>query len=429
MIKKVKIQILVLCFCFLQTWLFGQSEQTLSIEECYTLARENFPLIKKYDLIRKSSGFSLDNASKLFLPQLAVSGQASYQSQTINFSEVIPPIPGVNLPSLSKYQYKIQAEISQIIYDAGDIRNQKTAIKANEAVQEQNIEVNLRTLNDRINQIYFAIILMDEQLKQNEIRKSELQSQLDKTQAALTNGTSFRSNADQLKAELINVDMNGIEFRSNWAAYLEILSIMIDKKMDPETKLAMPAEKEIGNEINRPELKLYDLQKRLYDVEERKLQSVYTPKISAFFQGAYGRPTLNIIQNEFGPWFITGVRLNWNLGSLYSLKKNKQILHMNRQSVDVDKEIFLYNTNLTLSQQNGDIQKYRDLIEQDKAVIQLRESVKKSSQAQLENGVITVHEYISQLNSENTSRQTMILHSIQLLQAEYKHRYTSGNEN
>lgn len=429
MIKKAKIWLLFLCFLFLQTALQAQPVSNLSIEECYTLARENFPLIKKYDLIRKSSGFSLQNVSKLYLPQLAVSGQASYQSQTINFSEVIPSIPGINFPSLSKDQYKIQADISQIIYDAGDINNQKASIKANLAVQEQNIEVNLREVNDRVNQIYFAVILMDEQLKQNEIRKSELQSQLNKTQAALVNGTSFRSNVDQLKAELINVDMNSIEFRSNKAANLEMLSILIDKKVDETTKLQVPGEKVISSEINRPELKFYDLQKQLYDVEERKLQSAYTPKLSAFFQGAYGRPTLNIIKNEFGPWFVTGLRLNWNLGSLYSLKNNKQNLHISRQNVDVDKEIFLYNTNLTLSQQSGDIQKFRDLIEQDKSVIQLRESVKKSSLAQLENGVITIHEYISQLNSENTSRQTMILHTIQLLQAEYKHNHISGNEN
>ncbi|MBE9463557.1 TolC family protein [Dyadobacter subterraneus] len=429
MIKKKKIRLLFLFFFSVQTAAQAQNISNLTIEECYTLARENFPLIKKYDLVRKSSGFSLQNASKLYLPQVAVSGQASYQSQTINFSEVIPSIPGVNFPTLSKDQYKIQADISQIIYDAGDINNQKASIRANQAVQEQNIEMNLREVNDRVNQIYFAIILMDEQLKQNEIRKSELQSQLDKTLAALANGTSFRSNADQLKAELINVDMNSIEFKANKQAYLKMLSIIIDKKVDSETKLQMPGEKIMSAEINRPEIKFYDLQKRLFDVEDKKLQSAFTPKVSAFFQGAYGRPTLNIIKNEFGPWFVIGLRLNWNLGSLYSLKNNRQSLHISRQSLEVDKEIFLYNTNLSLSQQSGDIQKYKDLIEQDKMVIGLRESVKKSSLAQLENGVITVHEYISQLNSENTSRQTLILHTIQLLQAEYKYNHISGSEN
>ncbi|WP_254560791.1 TolC family protein [Dyadobacter diqingensis] len=429
MIKKLKFWVFLSFTWLLKTALFAQSIQNLSIGECYSLARENYPLIKKYDLIKKSSNFSVENASKLYLPQLTINGQASYQSQTISFADAIPAIPGVSLPSISKDQYKVQAEISQTLYDAGEIRNQKASIRANEAIQQQSIEVNLRALNERVNQIYFAVILMDEQLKQNEIRKSELQSQLEKTQAALNNGTSFRSNVDQLKAELVNVDMSSIEFGSNRRAYLQMLSLMIDKKLDANTKLLMPMEKPVQNEINRPELKLYDLQKRLYDVEERKLQSAYTPKLSAFFQGAYGRPTLNIIENKFGPWFITGLRLNWNLGSLYTLKNNKEILHVNRQNVDVDREVFLYNTNLTLNQQGEEIQKFRDLIDQDRRLIELRESVKKSAQAQLDNGVITIHEYISQLNSVNLSRQTLILHTVQLLQAAYKHNQTSGNEN
>lgn len=429
MIKKLKFWVFLSCTWLLKTALFAQSIQNLSIGECYSLARENYPLIKKYDLIKKSANFSVENASKLYLPQLTINGQASYQSQTISFADAIPAIPGVSLPSISKDQYKVQAEISQTLYDAGEIRNQKASIRANEAVQQQSIEVNLRALNERVNQIYFAVILMDEQLKQNEIRKSELQSQLEKTQAALNNGTSFRSNVDQLKAELVNVNMSSIEFGSNRRAYLQMLSLMIDKKLDANTKLLMPMEKPVQNEINRPELKLYDLQKRLYDVEERKLQSAYTPKLSAFFQGAYGRPTLNIIENKFGPWFITGLRLNWNLGSLYALKNNREILHANRQNVDVDREVFLYNTNLTLNQQGEEIQKFRDLIDQDRRLIELRESVKKSAQAQLDNGVITIHEYISQLNSVNLSRQTLILHTVQLLQAAYKHNQTSGNEN
>lgn len=429
MIKKLKFWMFLSCTWLLKTALFAQSIQNLSIEECYSLARENYPLIKKYDLIKKSANFSVENASKLYLPQLTINGQASYQSQTISFADAIPAIPGVSLPSISKDQYKVQAEISQTLYDAGEIRNQKASIRANEAIQQQSIEVNLRALNERVNQIYFAVILMDEQLKQNEIRKSELQSQLEKTQAALNNGTSFRSNVDQLKAELVNVDMSSIEFGSNRRAYLQMLSLMIDKKLDANTTLLMPMEKPVQNEINRPELKLYDLQKRLYDVEERKLQSAYTPKLSAFFQGAYGRPTLNIIENKFGPWFITGLRLNWNLGSLYALKNNKEILHVNRQNVDVDREVFLYNTNLTLNQQGEEIQKFRELIDQDKRLIELRESVKKSAQAQLDNGVITIHEYISQLNSVNLSRQTLILHTVQLLLAAYKHNQTSGNEN
>lgn len=151
------------------------------------------------------------------------------------------------------------------------------------------------------------------------------------------------------------------------------------------------------------------------------------PKFSAFFQGAYGRPTLNIIENQFGAWYVTGLRLNWSLGSLYTLGNNKKMLNLNRQSADADKETFLLNTRLDLAQQNKQVKKYDNLIRQDEQAIALRESVTRSAAAQLANGVVTTHEYIQQVNTENLARQNLILHRIQLLQAQYNLNYKSGN--
>ena len=268
---------------------------------------------------------------------------------------------------------------------------------------------------------------MDEQYQQNELRKSDLQSEVSKAEAALRNGTAYRSSVDELKAELSNSDMLGIEFKANRQTYLQILSVFIGKALADSTQLAMPAEKAPVPEIKRPELQLYDLQKTAYDVQEKQLRADYLPKLNAFFQEAYGRPTLNIIENNFGFWYITGIRLNWSLGSLYTLKNNRRILNLDRQSIDIDKETFLKNTNLDLTRQTGDIKKYIQLMQQDNLAIQLRASVKRSAQVQLANGVITVHEYIAQVNAENLARQTQILHHIQLLQAQYQYSNTSGN--
>lgn len=400
---------------------------SLTIEDCYRLARENYPLIKKQDIISKSSRYSVENASKLYLPQLNISGQATYQSTTFSFPDALQNIPGISLPAISKDQYKLQAEITQNIYDGGNSRNQKAAVRADEAVQQQSLEVNLYAVNERVNQVYFAILLMNEQLKQNGIRIADLQSAADKTEAALQNGTAFRSNLDELKAEITNAEMTSIEFRSNKAAYYQMLSVLIGKAIDSTTELITPIPKTEQFNINRPELKLYELQKAAYNVEEKKLHANYTPSVNAFFQGAYGRPTLNIIDNKFGPWYITGIRLNWSLGSLYSLKNNQRIIQLNRQKIEADRETFLYNTRFDLYQESGEVKKYRELIEQDKKAIALRESVKKASQAQLDNGVITVHDYISQANAENLARQVLILHNIQLLQAQYQLNHISGN--
>jgi outer membrane protein TolC len=399
----------------------------VSLDSCYILARQNYPLIKKQDLIVKSGKYSLENAAKFFLPQLSVNGQASYQSETLSFPEALGNIPGVSLPSISKDQYKIQAELSQQIYDGGYTKNQKALIGANQLIQQQGLEVSLNTLKDRVNQIYFSVLLMTEQLKQNEIRKTDLQGALDKANAVFQNGTGFRSNVDELKAELMNVDMSGIEFRSNRKAYLDMLSLLIGRSLNETTPLLQPEPLSVGTEVNRPELKLYDLQKQTFDIQEKQLKSDYLPRVSAFVQGAYGRPTLNIIENQFGAWWIGGLRLNWSLGSLYSLKNNRNLLHINRQNQDIEKETFLFNTRLSMSQENGEIKKYTDLLEKDDSAIVLRASVTASAKAQLDNGVITVHEYISKLNDENLSRQSRILHHIQWLQAQYQFKTTSGN--
>lgn len=401
--------------------------QTLTIEECFRLARQNYPLIKQYNLIVRSSKYSVENAGKLYLPQLTVSGQATYQSQTIDFGDVLPPLPGLTPPELSKDQYKIQAEISQQLYDGGVTKYQKETSKANEAIQQQQLEVNLYAIKDRITQLYFGILLMEAQLKQNQLRKTDLQSAADKAQAALMNGVAYRSNVDELKAEIVNTDMAATEFIANRKAYMRMLAVFINQPLSDSTTLAYPAPAPPQQGINRPEVAYYDIQKKAFDVQEKQLKSNYLPKLNAFIQGAYGRPTLNIVDNQFGAWWIGGVRLNWSLGSLYALKNNRQLLDINRQNLDISKETFLFNTNLNLQQQNQDIDKYADLMEQDDNAITLRSSVRKSAQAQLDNGVITVHDYISQLNAENLAKQSRILHGIQLLQAQYNYKNTSGN--
>ncbi|MGH2646666.1 MAG: TolC family protein, partial [Ginsengibacter sp.] len=286
MSNKIKKALAVLLLFFTTIQSNAQTKQ-LTIEECYKLAKQNYPLIKKHDLIEKSASYSLENASKLYLPQFAVNGQASYQSQTIDFSKALPPIPGASFPTLSKDQYKIQAEVSQQIYDGGVSKNQKELILANDSIQQQSLEVSLNNIKDRVTQIYFSILLMSEQLKQNEIRKSDLQSALNKQTAALQNGTAFKSNVDELKAEVINVDMADIEFEANSKAYTNMLSLLIGETIDDNTELTEPEPAPVNPGINRPELKLFDLQKKSFDIKEKQLKSDYTPKLSAFVQGAY----------------------------------------------------------------------------------------------------------------------------------------------
>lgn len=415
------------CIACILCGMQANAQDKLTLDECYRLARENYPAIKKMDLIAQTSRFTLENTDKGFLPQVSFSGQASYQSQTISFPAALSNIPGASFPTISKDQYKIQGEVDQQIYDGGATKEQNEVTKANTGLQQQNLEISLYALKDRVNNIFFSILLVDAQLKQNELQKSNLQTQAQKTQAAYNNGVAFQSNVNELQAEVMNADMTTVKYAASRTAYLRMLSLLIGREVTSPSQLQIPEPVAGAGDINRPELKAYDLQKTVYDAQEKQLRSNYLPKFSAFFQGAYGRPTLNIIENQFGPWYVTGVRLNWSLGSLYTLGNQRKILSLNRASADADKETFLLNVKLDLTQQDEQVKMYNDLIRQDEKTIALRESVSKSAAAQLENGVITTHEYIQQINAENLAREDLILHRIQLLQAQYNLKYKSGN--
>lgn len=404
--------------------------QALSIDSCYSWAQQHFPVIKKQALLEKSNEYNIANAAKGYLPQLNISGQATYQSQVVDISKAMGgALPaGISIPEISKDQYKVQAELTQSIYDGGTIYNRKQQLDANNKLQTQQVEVSLYAVKDRVNQLFFAILLMDEQYRQNNLRRSDLQNAADKTEAALINGAAFKSSLNELKAELVNVDMVNTELKANRTGYVQMLGLLTGHSLADDIVLQTPALlQERYETADRPELKMYEYQKRLYDVQERGLKTDYIPKLNAFVQGAYGRPTLNFVENKFGAWYIGGVRLQWNFGSLYGLKNNKQLLEANRQITDVEKETFLFNNNISINQQKTTIEKYRSLIQQDHTLIALRNEVKISAQAQLDNGVITTRDFIAQVNAENLARQNLVLHNIQLLQAQYNLHYLSGN--
>lgn len=415
------------CFALILCAVKVNAQEKLTLDECYRLARENYPAIKKMDLIAQTSQFTLENANKGYLPQVSFSGQATYQSQTISFPAALSKIPGASFPTISKDQYKIQGEVDQQILNGGAIKEQNEITRANTNLQQQNLEISLYALRDRVNSIFFSVLLSDAQIKQNNLQKENLQTQAQKTQAAYNNGTAFRSNVNELQAEVVNTDMATTQYKANLAAYLRMLSLLTGRQITSPEQLQMPEPVVNNGDINRPELKAYDLQKAVYDAQEKQLRSDYMPKLSAFFQGAYGKPTLNIIDNQAGPWYITGFRLNWSLGSLYTVGNQRKILNLSRVSADADKATFLLNTKLDITQQDEQVKMYNELIRQDEQTITLRESVSKSAAAQLANGVITTHEYIQQVNTENLARQNLIFHRIQLLQAQYNEKYKSGN--
>ena len=414
--------------------LTAQAQAILSLEDCYRLTRENYPTVKKLDLVAKTEGYTLANANRAYLPQVSILGQATYQSEVTDLSKsvagVLPLPPNVSLPTIDKEQYKVVGEVSQLLYGGGTIHSQKAIAKAQSAVQAQAVETQLYTLKQRVSNLYFGVLLINAQLSQNRLNIETLESQLKKAEVALKNGTTLPSNVDELKAEILRVTMQTTEYEAAQATYLQMLSTFIGKELTNASQLAEPAPQSqsqtLSTEIFRPELKGFQLQESLLKAQEKQLNSEYIPKFSAFFQGGYGRPTLNMLSNQADFYYITGLRLQWNLSPLYNLSSKRHILRLNRESLATDRQAFLLNTKLELTQQSEQLKKLQKLIEQDEASVTLRHSVAKSAEVQLDNGVITTHEYLQKVNAWHLAQQTLILHQIQLLQAQENHQLIIG---
>ena len=405
--------------------LFGQQPGRLTIDEAYQMARNNYPLIKQQDLIQKTKIYSFDNAGKGYLPALSFNGQATYQSDVTALPFKFPT-PGIIIPNYSKDQYKIYGEIDQLIYDGGVISNQKQTVQVNEVIQQQNLKVELYTLYDRVNQLFFGAILLEEQIKQNDLLKTDIQNGIDKTKAQVENGTAYRSSVDELTAQLFQADQNRVELQATRKAYLDMLGLFVNQSLNTNVNLVEPPIPQLTDSISRPELLYYDYQKKTYDLQDQFLKTQLRPKFSLFFQGGYGRPGLNLLSNDFAWYYIGGARLSWNLGSLYTLKNQRQLSDLNRQTLDVQKETFLLNTRISQKQEHTEIDKYLELLKKDDAIISLRESVKNAASAQLANGVLSARDYISEVNAEDQARQNRILHMVQLLQTMYSFQSLTG---
>jgi outer membrane protein TolC len=409
------------CFLLLIAVAADAQSNSVTLDSCYSFARQNYPLIKQQELISKTSEYTMSNISKGFLPQINMNGQTSYQSDVTQLPKTIPGVP-----VLTKDQYKIYAEIDQPVYDGGVIKARKKIQEANTIVDRQKLEVELYKLKDRINQLYFGILLIDEQLKQNGLTKNDIQLGLDKINAQIANGTALRSNADILEAELLKANQQTIELISNRKAFTDILSLFINRPLNENIVFIKPADIIPSAEIKRPELLMFDYQNKFFDEQKKLLAARNRPKLNFFVQGGFGKPAFNILSNSFDPFYIGGLRLNFPLTGFYSLKNDRAIIDLSNKNIQVQKEVFLFNTSVAIKQQNADIVKFQQFLKTDNEIIILRTNVKKAALAQLENGVINSSDYLREVNAEDNARQNKILHQIQLLKAEYNEKNTVG---
>lgn len=396
----------------------------LGIDSCYAMAQRNYPLVKQYALLEKSQAYSLSNAAKGVLPQLSLAGQGTYQSEVTGLPI---SIPGVEIQTLSKDQYKLYGEVVQPITDLFTLKHQKELLLSNTKAEVQKIEVELYKLKERINQLFFGILLIDAQIQQTESLKKDIQLGLDKTNAAIANGNALKSSAMVLQAEQLKVVQRTTELKATRRGYVDMLALFIQLPLDTGITLERPVVTLVNNGINRPELRLFAAQRSIFDAQNKLISARNLPRASLFFQSGFGRPALNFLSNDFDSYYTGGIRFTWNLSNFYTSKNERLNLGINQDIIALQQETFLFNTNLTLKQQNAEITKLQELISSDQEIIQLRQNISTIAKNQLEYGTITSNDYLTYLNAADQAQQGLLLHQVQLLLAQYNAKTTAGN--
>ena len=397
----------------------------ITLEECQRKTQDNYPLVHQYGLVEKTKEYNLENAAKGYLPQFALSAKASYQSDV---TEIPVKLPGVDLKGLSKDQYQVMLELQQKIWDGGGIRMQKKQTIAEAEVEKEKLNVDMYALNNRVNDLYFGILLLDEQIKQNTLLQDELERNYRQITAYVENGIANQADLDAVAVEQLNARQTESELRVNRKAYAEVLGLLTGRKgIDAERLVKPSATVEPLEENRRPELSLYESQRRQLSVQEKGLTARYMPKLGVFAQGAYGDPGLNMLKGGFEPYYIAGLRLSWNISDLYTRKNDKRLLAASRDDIDVQEAVFRLNNRMEAAQHWRTVEKIDTLMKNDDELIRLRTNIRKSAEAKVANGTLTVTEMLREVTAEDQAKQAKALHEIQRLQALYDIKYTMNH--
>ena len=405
-----------------------------TLDSCQAMARRNYPLIRQYGIVEQMEEYNLKNASMAYVPQLSLSGQATYQSDVVSFpdafQEMFKMMTGNEMVGIRPDQYKFTLGLNQTIWDGRHTKSQKEMARAEKEVAVQTAETEMHALRERVNQIYFGILMLTEQLEQNSIVQKTLDNNRNTVAAYVANGTAMESDLNQLKAELLTNSQRRAQIESSLKAYRMMLSLMTGTEMGEGATFERPDDREAfySAEVRRPELDLFDAQTAQFDAQRRALNTAVTPKFGLFAQGWYGYPGLDMfadmMEYKWGLNGIVGVQFSWNISGFYTLKGNRRKIDLAKEQVDMQREIFMYNNTLQQSQIAGAIEQMQKVMKDDDEIIALRESIRRVSEAKLENGTISVNDLLKDIMNESQARMAKSLHELEWLKNIYEMKST-----
>ena len=402
-----------------------------SLEECQQAAEKNYPLIRQYGLIEKTTELTVANIQKGWLPQVSASAQATYQSDVPSWPDQMETMMngmGISMKGLKKDQYRVGIDVSQTIYDGGTISSRKTIAREQGNVEAAQTEVSIYHVRKRVNEMYFALLLLDEQIKLNSDLQALLSGNERKLASMVKGGTAAESDWQNVKAERLNVVQQATGLASQKQMLQRMLTTFCGIEVKEVQKPVMYATRTQERTGVRPELKARDAQINLLNAQEKALDAALMPKLGVFAQGYYGYPGMNMFEDMMRHnWSLNGLigaRLTWNIGALYTRKNDKERINDQRSMINVQREVFLFNNNMEQIQQNENIERHQKLMNDDEEIIKLRSAVRKAAESKLAHGIIDVNDLVREINAENAARVQQSIHEIEMLKEVYDWQFT-----
>lgn len=398
-----------------------------TLDECIGWAYDNYPQIKEMSLIEMTKGIDLKNAAYAWLPHLNISGKATWQSEVV---EMPMDIPGMDI-NIPHDQYGLTAEFTQQIWDGGTSRSQKELAEAGAEVKKTQLETNLWSIRSRVQNVFLGIILIDKQLELNRLLRESLERSSEEVKSRMEAGVALPSDLDQVSVNILSCLQQRASLDADRKSYVKILGLLTGRDMT-DVELAVPQDS--VNYVDdgardfetRPEMAFYAAQLKQNEFQRRQLNTLISPKLNLSLQGGYGRPGMNMLSGDFSGYFVAGLKLQWNIGALYTRGLDKRKVNADAQKIDLTRKSFILNSSVEAEQKNNAILKARDVLEKDSEIIALRQRIRASGENQYREGTIKMNDYLSMLDEEYKAKANESMHEVQLMMAVYDMKNTIG---
>lgn len=400
-----------------------------TLDECIGWAYDNYPQIKEMSLIEMTKGIDLKNAAYAWLPHLNISGKATWQSEVV---EMPMDIPGMDI-NIPHDQYGLTAEFTQQIWDGGTSRSQKELAEAGAEVKKTQLETNLWSIRSRVQNVFLGIILIDKQLELNRLLRESLERSSEEVKSRMEAGVALPSDLDQVSVNILSCLQQRASLDADRKSYVKILGLLTGRDMT-DVELAVP--QDAVNYVDdgardfetRPEMAFYAAQLKQNEFQRRQLNTLISPKLNLSLQGGYGRPGMNMLSGDFSGYFVAGLKLQWNIGALYTRGLDKRKVNADAQKFDLTRKSFILNSSVEAEQKNNAILKARDVLEKDSEIIGLRQRIRASGENQYREGTIKMNDYLSMLDEEYKAKANESMHEVQLMMAVYDMKNTIGKK-